>query len=71
MQKAVIYSRVSSDEQKKEGFSLEAQEDLMCKYAKEKGFEIVQVFSESQSAKEAGRKEFNAMISFVKKNKSV
>lgn len=71
MQKAVIYSRVSSDEQKKEGFSIEAQEDLMRKYAREKGFEVVKVFSESQSAKEIGRKEFNSMVSFVRKNKTV
>lgn len=71
MQKAVIYSRVSSDEQKKEGFSIEAQEDLMKKYAQKNGLEIVKIFSESQSAKDTGRKEFNAMISFIRKNKSV
>lgn len=71
MKKAVIYSRVSSDEQKKEGFSIEAQDDLMRKYCKEKGFEIVKSFSESESAKDEGRPQFDAMVAFVRKNKSI
>ena len=32
--KAVIYARVSSEEQKKEGFSIPAQLDLLRTYAK-------------------------------------
>lgn len=42
--KVGIYTRVSTEEQAKEGFSLEAQRDLLEKYAKENGFEVYGIY---------------------------
>lgn len=69
--KGVIYTRVSSNPQEETGYSLPAQEDLGRDAALSENVEIVQLFSESHSAKEAGRKEFNNMLRFLKKNKDI
>ena len=65
--KAVIYARVSSEEQKKEGFSIPAQLDLLRAYAKEHHIEIIREFTEAETAKQAGRHQFNEMLKFLKK----
>ena len=66
---AVIYTRVSSDGQRAAGFSLEAQLDFLQEYAKKQKLEVIKVFTESMSAKDAGRIEFNKMLDFAKKRK--
>ena len=71
MKKAVLYARVSSKEQEKGGFSIPAQIDFLTAYAKENQIEIVQVFTESETAKKAGRTNFNNMVQLLKKNKDV
>lgn len=48
---AVIYTRVSSQEQQEEGYSLEAQEALLCEYAEDNGFHILEHYGEVESAK--------------------
>jgi site-specific DNA recombinase len=48
--KAVGYCRVSSKEQEETGYSLPAQEKLVREYAEKMGFELVKVFSISESA---------------------
>lgn len=68
MKKAVLYARVSSDRQEKEGFSIPAQIKLLHEYAKKNNISIVKEFVESETAKKAGRKQFNEMIHFLKKN---
>ena len=67
--KAIIYTRVSSDEQKKTGFSLDFQAKQGQEYAQKNGLEVVEVFSESHTAKKPGRPLFNEMLNFVKKQK--
>ena len=67
--KAVLYTRVSSDEQRKSGFSLAYQEKQGKEYAEKNGLEIVRLFSESFTAKKPGRPQFNEMLQFVKKHK--
>lgn len=64
--KCVIYARVSSKEQEREGFSIPAQISLLEDYAIKNGLEVVRIFSESETAKKAGRKSFNEMLSFIK-----
>lgn len=71
MKTAVKYGRVSSDRQEKEGFSLPAQDKLLNDYATKHELKIVASFFEAETAKRAGRKQFNAMLKFLKKNKSV
>lgn len=68
MKKAVLYARVSSDRQEKEGFSIPAQIKLLKEYAKKNNISIAKEFVESETAKKAGRKQFNEMIHFLKKN---
>lgn len=70
--KAVIYIRVSSEEQV-ENYSLGTQEEHCRREAKHKGYEVVEVFrEEGKSAKTIdGRPELLRMIDFLKKNKRV
>lgn len=70
MIKAVLYARVSSDRQEREGFSIPAQIKLLKKYAGEKNIQIVAEFVESETAKKSGRKQFSEMVKFLKKNPS-
>lgn len=64
MKSAVIYVRVSSDRQEKEGWSIPAQIEYLKNYAEEKCFFVEKIFSESETAKRAGRKAFNEMLKF-------
>src|SRR3989344_3674834 len=68
--KAVIYIRVSSEEQV-ENFSLKTQEEICRRDAKYKGYEVAQVFrEEGRSAKNIiGRPVLLQMIDFCRKNK--
>src|SRR5436190_11627147 len=64
---AVLYARVSSKDQEKEGFSIPAQQELLRGYAGANGFTIVQEFVDVETAKQAGRASFGEMISFLRK----
>jgi site-specific DNA recombinase len=64
--KAAIYTRVSSKEQEKEGFSIPAQLKLLTAYANEKGFTVVQQYVDVETAKRAGRTGFTAMVDFFR-----
>lgn len=64
--KAVIYIRVSSKEQKEEGFSLDAQLKFLNDYAVKKGMDVVNVYMDVESAKNPGRKEFARLIEFFR-----
>ena len=59
MNQALLYVRVSSKEQEKEGFSLDAQQKLGLDYAKRKGFEIVKTWNVAESAWREERSSFN------------
>lgn len=71
MNKAVLYVRVSSKEQEREGFSIPAQKKLLNDYAITNGFAVVKVFEESESAKTAGRTQFKKMLAFLKDNTEI
>ena len=64
-----LYLRVSSKPQEEEGFSLPAQEKFLRRYAEQKNIKIVKVFAESVTGKETGRKQFNAMLKWLKAQK--
>jgi site-specific DNA recombinase len=55
VRKAVLYARVSSKEQDKEGFSIPAQIKLLKEYAAANGFVVTQEYVDVETAKEAGR----------------
>jgi site-specific DNA recombinase len=67
---AVLYARVSSREQREEGYSIEAQVKLLRAAALKDQIEIVREFVEVESAKVAGRKQFSEMVTFFKRNRT-
>ena len=73
MTSALLYVRVSSKEQEKEGYSLDAQEKLGHEYAQRKGFNIVKQWKVSESAwdRKKDRVAFNQMIEYAKANPKV
>ncbi len=67
-EKAVLLARVSSKEQE-DGYSLEAQDHRMTNYCLRHDLEVVRVFQFVESSTQGDRREFTAMIEFVKKQK--
>lgn len=70
--RAALYIRVSTEEQTKHGYSLQAQREDLERYAKENGYAIVGVYvDESKSARKkySSRREFMRMLEDVKANK--
>ncbi len=67
---AVIYARVSSKDQEREGFSIPAQLDLLRTYAGANGFMLLQEFVDVETAKQSGRTGFGQMIALLRKNKN-
>ena len=66
---AVIYARVSSREQEREGFSIPAQQELLRKYAADNGFAVVDEFTDIETAKKSGRTAFTKMLAFLRKRR--
>ncbi len=62
---AVIYARVSSKEQEREGYSIDAQLRLLSEYADREGFQVQREFVEIETAKQAGRPVFREMLEFL------
>jgi site-specific DNA recombinase len=69
MRPAVIYLRVSSKDQEREGYSIPAQQVLLREYAAKQGFQIVREFVDVETAKVAGRKAFGEMVAFLKRHR--
>lgn len=72
MKTAVIYTRVSTEEQANSGYSMEFQESLLQKYCAMHDIEIYQHFKEEgKSAKDFNRPKFQEMISYLKRHSKV
>ena len=67
----VIYARVSSKEQEREGFSIPAQLKLLEEYAQARGIRLVQQFVDIETAKAAGRTQFRALVKFLQNRPDV
>jgi site-specific DNA recombinase len=67
---AVLYARVSSREQEREGFSIPAQQELLRKYAALHGIQIVEEFIDVETAKRTGRVAFGKMLQYLKRRKA-
>ncbi len=69
--RAVLYARVSSSDQEKEGFSIPAQERLLREYATTKSMKVTEEFVDVETAKASGRTAFNHMLRYLLKHPSV
>jgi DNA invertase Pin-like site-specific DNA recombinase len=66
----VVYTRVSSKEQFETNLSLDWQKKAIDEYAIRNDFKVAEYFGGTfESAKTDGRKEFQRMLEFIKKNK--
>src|SRR5580700_9304412 len=68
---AVIYARVSSKEQEKEGFSIPAQLKLLREYAAANSLAVAQEYVDVETAKQTGRAAFGEMVAYLKSHPSV
>lgn len=69
MKKAVIYSRVSTDDQKENGFSLPDQYARLIKHCKQKGYQVVYHYQDDHSAKDFNRPAFKQFLSDLKEKR--
>jgi DNA invertase Pin-like site-specific DNA recombinase len=68
MKTAVLYARVSSKDQEREGFSIPAQQRLLREYAGQQQLTIAREFTDVETAKQAGRGGFREMLAFLRAN---
>ena len=64
--RSVIYARVSSKEQEREGFSIPAQLRLLQEYSVEHRLAVAKEFVDVETAKQSGRVAFNEMVSYLR-----
>ena len=72
MTRVAIYIRVSTSEQAINGLSLEAQKEALVNYAKNKGYQIVDIYADegiTARKKLSNRKELQRLLEDVKKDK--
>jgi hypothetical protein len=68
----ITFARVSSCEQEREGYSLEAQEKAMREKVAREGWEIIKEFRVAESAKKSeNRTEFRKMLKYVRENRNI
>ena len=67
--KAILYVRVSTDEQAEKGYSLRHQEETANKYCNFQNIEVVATFVEDHSAKTFERPEFKKLLAQLKARK--
>ncbi|MET7038092.1 recombinase family protein [Elizabethkingia miricola] len=70
MKTAYLYIRVSTDEQKRKGYSLPEQEDRLLKYCKFNNIEVKGIYREDYSAKNFNRPGWKELFSEIKKESS-
>ena len=70
MRKAILYIRVSTDEQAEKGYSLQHQEERLRNYCAIQNIEVLKLFKEDYSAKTFNRPEFNKLLDYVRQNKN-
>ncbi|WP_433942262.1 recombinase family protein [Brevundimonas diminuta] len=71
IRRAVMYARVSSKEQDREGFSIPAQTKLMKDYADANDIQVAREFVDVETAKKSGRTSFNEMLQYIRRHSTV
>ncbi len=64
----VVYARVSTAEQEREGFSIPAQLKMLTEYARVNTLNLLDVYTDSETARSTGRTGFNRMLAYVSEN---
>ena len=67
--RVAIYSRVSTAGQKEEGFSLQDQERRLRMFCQQKGYEVIDHYSDDKSGKSFQRPEFQRFLKEIKPKK--
>lgn len=68
--KAAVYPRVSTDEQFKEGYSIDSQKENCVNFIKSQGWDLHEIYvEEGASAKDLNRPSMNRLIKDAKENK--
>ena len=70
MKNAIIYTRVSTDEQAQKGYSLRDQEDKLRTYCEQRDIKVITHFGDHHSAKTFERPSFKNLEAFATSNKS-
>ena len=70
MKSAYLYVRVSTDEQRRKGYSLPEQEDRLLKYCTFNDIEVKGIFREDFSAKSFNRPEWKLLIAEIRRSSS-
>jgi site-specific DNA recombinase len=72
LKKALIYCRVSTEEQAKEGFSLDAQEKFCRRFADDNGYKTLEVYrDEGKSGTTLDRPALQDLLAKCQKDKSI
>jgi site-specific DNA recombinase len=69
-QRAILYIRVSTDEQADKGYSLAHQEERLRKYCELQNIQVVLLFKDDHSAKTFHRPAFTKFLEYLKRNKN-
>lgn len=70
IKKAILYIRVSTDEQN-DGYSPADQKERLVKYCEQNNIDIVNIYHEDESGKTFNRPEWFKIISYLKKHRGV
>jgi DNA invertase Pin-like site-specific DNA recombinase len=68
--KYILYCRKSTDSEDRQVLSLDSQEKELMDIAKRNNLQVIKIFKESRTAKEAGRPIFNEVINMIKAGKA-
>src|SRR4051812_22272603 len=68
-QKAILYIRVSTDEQAEKGYSLKHQQERLERYCEFQGIDIVATYQDDHSAKTFERPHFQNLLNSLKKRR--
>jgi len=71
LKRAVMYARVSSKEQDREGYSIPAQTKLIKDYALVNDLRVVGEYVDVETAKQSGRTNFDKMLAYLRKHPNV
>jgi site-specific DNA recombinase len=71
MKRAIIYTRVSTEEQRRSGYSLPDQELKIRNWCHSRNIEVVRHFQDDSSAKTFDRKDFQLMYEFCRQDKTI